>query len=125
MVNGIAVISVFFLVLKFFISDTVNLRHIVYFCWCAPHTFQIFAEILDISADGLRCVVARVQGHKNGSDLLSLGTERVERSRHHLQFGRANVGTMGESEEDQHVLSAEIAVSDRLAVLIDESEFTS
>src|SRR5215470_10017762 len=32
---------------------------------------------------------------------------------------------MGKAEEDQHVFSAEIAVSDRLAVLVDEGEGTA
>src|SRR6516162_6334406 len=32
---------------------------------------------------------------------------------------------MGKAEEDQHVFSAEIAVSDRIAVLVDEGEGTA
>ena len=44
----------------------------------------------------------------------------VEGCRHHLQFGRADVGAIGVAEEDQHVLAEEILLGD-LAVPVDRS----
>ena len=59
---------------------------------------------------------------KIGDHLLGLGPELVEARRHHLKLGRADVGAMGEAEEDQHIAAAEILVGHRLAGLIDEGE---
>jgi hypothetical protein len=41
---------------------------------------------------------------------------------HGLQFDRTDVRAVGEAEEDQHVLAAEVGVATRLAELVGERE---
>jgi hypothetical protein len=46
----------------------------------------------------------------------------VERGGHHLQCRGAHVGTIGEAEEHEHEVAAEILIGDALAGVIGERE---
>ena len=60
-----------------------------------------------------------------GTTSLGLRPKLIEARRHHLKLGGADIGAMGEAEEDQHIAPAEILIGDGLSGLIDEGEGTA
>jgi hypothetical protein len=63
-----------------------------------------------------------IDGDEQRLDALGRGAHGLQRRRHHLQFGRAHVGAVGEAEGDQHELAAERLVADALAGVGGEGE---
>ena len=51
-----------------------------------------------------------------GTSDCRLASSRRLSDRHHLKLGRADLGAMGEAEEDEHIAPAEVGVGDGLAV---------
>ena len=56
---------------------------------------------------------------------LARGPQSVDREADRQQIGRADVGTEGEAEIDQHQLAAKIGIGARLAGVIDQLERTA
>jgi len=53
---------------------------------------------------------------------IARGPELIHRHSHLLQVGRANVGTIGEAEINQHELATKVRIGAARAVLVDERE---
>jgi hypothetical protein len=79
-------------------------------------------EVRDVIGQHVGAVPLRIDGDEQRSSHLSLRCEILKCQSHVLQRERADVGTIGEAEEDQEVPPAEVAIRHSRACVGDRLE---
>jgi cellulose synthase/poly-beta-1,6-N-acetylglucosamine synthase-like glycosyltransferase len=101
---------------------TVRLDHAVHRGLIARQAADAGIEAGEVALQSLRRVPLGIHRHEQRRDLRGIRPQPVEHLRQLEQCRRADIGAVGEAEEDDERLSLEIGVGDDRAVLVDHAE---
>src|SRR5450631_4048580 len=105
--------------------DPVGLHHRVDRLGIAGGAAQMRSEARQITLRPLLRVALRIDGDEPRADAVGVVAERAHDLLHFEPRGRADVGTVPVTEENQEGSALHVLVGDRLAVLVDQFEGTA